>query len=188
LEAIVSVNKSVTRAAFWLILGLAAALIWGCQAKKLSPGAANFKHEIKQCISDLSTVLKGPVSQKNVAAINAALEKVESPALKLCRLCPFQIGVLDQYGQALATYPPRKGGNQGKNYSGYVLVSKALNSKKIQHQRFYLQDGTQLYIICAPLLKDDQVIGLVAIAVNSVDAAKRWGLTEKDFMALDLNN
>lgn len=181
-------KKSTIRANFWLILGLAAALVWGCQAKQLSPGAAQFKHEIKNCISDLSSALKGPVSQKDVPAINAALEKIESPAVKLCHLCPFQIGVLDKYGEALATYPPRQGGNQGKNYSSYALVSKTLNSKKILHRRFYLQNGTQLYIICAPLLKDGKVIGLVALAVNSADAAKRWGLTDKEFMALDFNN
>jgi len=181
-------SKLASIVSFWSILGLAALFICGCQAKQpLSPGAATFKHEIKHCLNDLDAALQEPVIRRDATAINAALEKVESPALKLCRICPFQIGVLDQCGQALATYPPKPGGTQGKNYSGYVLVSKALSSKQIQQQRFYLQDGTQLYIICAPLLKGDKVIGLVALAVNSADAANRWGITDKEFMALDFN-
>jgi C4-dicarboxylate-specific signal transduction histidine kinase len=188
LKVIVLMSKLTSRASFWIILGLAVLLVWGCQAKPLSTGAATFKQEIMHCLADLETALKEPVARKDKVAINAALEEVESPALKLCRMCPFQIGILDRYGQALATYPPRPGGTQGKNYSSYFLVSKALKSKKIQQQRFYLQNGTQLYIICAPLLKHDKIIGLVALAVNSADAAKRWGVTDKEFLALDFNN
>ena len=187
MKVIVLMSKLASRASFWILLGLAALLVWGCQAKPLSPGAANFKHEIKHCLNDLSAALQEPVARRDVAAINAALNKVESPALKLCRMCPFQIGILDRCGQALATYPPRPGGTQGKNYSSYFLVSKALNSKKIQQQRFYLQNGNQLYIICAPILKNGNVIGLVALAINSTDAANRWGITDKEFLALDFN-
>lgn len=187
MKVIVLMSKFASRASFWPILGLAALLVWGCQAKPLSPGAANFKHEIKHCLHDLSAALKEPVARRDVAAINAALDEVESPALKLCRLCPFQVGVLDQFGEALATYPPRPGGTQGKNYSSYGLVSKTLTSKKIQQQRFYLQNGTQLYIICAPIFKNDKLVGLVALALNSADAAKRWGITDKEFLSLDFN-
>lgn len=173
---------------FWLVLLIATTLFCGCQAKPapLSPGAASFKHEIKGCLNNLFTALMTPVANKDVAAINAALEKVESGAVKLCRLCPFQIGVLNQFGEALATYPP-KSGNGAKNYSSYDLITKAINSKKIQQRRFFLQNGSGLYIICAPLVREEKVIGLVAIAVNSEDAAKRWNFTEKDFLDIDFN-
>ena len=172
------------------LLVAAALLFCGCQAKQptLSPEAAHFKHDIKTCLDNLSATLREPVAQKDVAAINAALEKVESPAVKLCRLCPFRIGVLDKFGEALAVYPPQPNRYQGKNYSGYKLISEALKSKRIQQQRFYLQNGSELFIICAPLLQQDNVIGLVAIAVNSVEAAKKWGISDKQFLALDFNS
>jgi len=165
-----------------------AILFCGCQAKPapLSPAAATFKHEIKTCIANLSLTLTEPVAKKDVAAINAALAKIESPAVKLCSLCPFQIGVMNKSGDGLAAYPP-KSGNNAKNYSRYDLITKAINSKKIQQQRFFLQDGSVLYIICAPLLREDNLVGLVAIAVDSEDAEKRWGLTEKEFLDLDFN-
>jgi hypothetical protein len=173
----------------WLILVVAATLLLGCQAKPapLSPAAASFKHEIKSCLDNLSTTLMEPVAKKDVAAISAALEKVESPAVKLCRLCPFQVGVLNQSGEALATYPPRSG-NGMKNYSSYDLVTKAINSKKIQQRMFFLQNGSELYIICAPLVRGNKVIGLIAIAINSKEAEKRWGFQGKDFQGLDFNS
>lgn len=188
MQFIFSMRKFKSRTLFGLALLAATTLLFGCQAKPapLSPAAASFKHEIKTCLTNLSTALMEPVANKDLAAINAALEKVESPAVKLCRLCPFQVGVLNRLGETLAIYPPRSG-NGTKNYSSYDLITKAIHSKKIQQQRFFLQNGSELYIICAPLVREDNVIGLVAIAVNSVDAAKRWDLKEKEFLVIDFN-
>jgi hypothetical protein len=182
-------RKFKLRSSFWLAMVMAAVLVCGCQSKPapLSPGAASFKHEIKTCISNLSVTLMEPLAKKDVPAITAALGKVESPAVKLCSLCPFKIGVLDRNGGGLAQYPSRSGNNM-KNYSSYDLIAKAIKSKKVQQQRFYLQDGSELYIICAPILREDNLVGLVAIAINSEDAKKRWDLTEKDFLALNFNN
>jgi hypothetical protein len=163
-------------------------LVFGCQTREapLSPGAASFKHEIKSCLTNLSATLLEPVAKRDLAGIKAALEKAESPAVKLCRLCPFEIGVTDQSGETLAVYPV-KGDGKGKDYSSYELVIKAIKSKKIQQQRFFLQDGSQLYLVCAPLIRQDTLIGLVAIAISSEDATKRWDLKEKEFLAIDFN-
>ena len=152
----------------------------------MSPGAATFKQEMKSCLSNIAAALMEPVAKRDLAEIRAALEKVESPAVKLCRLCPFEIGVTDQSGETLAAYPV-KGDGKGKNYSQYDLVIKTINSKKILQQRFFLPDGSELYLICAPLVRADTLIGLVAIAISSVEASKRWGLTEKEFLAIDFN-
>lgn len=176
------------RTGFWLALAALVCLGGGCQEKPapLSPAASSFRHEIKTCLTNLSTALMEPVAKKDMAAINAALATVESPAVKLCRLCPFQVGVLNRIGEALAIYPA-KAGNHSKNYSSYDLINRAITSRKIQQQRFYLQNGSELYIVCAPLVQGNIVIGLVAIAVNSEDAARRWNLTEKEFLSIDFN-
>lgn len=152
----------------------------------MSPRAASFKQEIKDCLTNLSVALMEPVAARNLAGIRLALEKAESPAVKLCRLCPFEIGVTDQTGETLAAYPA-KGDGKGKNYSQYEIIIKTINSRKIQQQRFFLQDGSELYLVCAPLIRQDKLIGLVAVAISSVEAEKRWGLTEKEFLALDFN-
>ena len=95
-------------------------------------------------------------------------------------------GSLNPSGETLAAYPV-KGDGKAKDYSNYDLVNKAISSKKIQQQRFFLPDGSELYLVCAPLIREDKLIGLVAIAISSVDAEKRWDLTEKEFLALDFN-
>jgi hypothetical protein len=173
----------------WPVLLVSALiLVFGCQAREapLSPGAATFKQEIKDCLINISDSLMEPVAKKDVAGIRAALEKVESPAVKLCRLCPFEIGVTDSSGETLAVYPVT-GDGKGNNYSNYELVIKAIKTKKIQQQRFFLQDGSELFLVCAPLIRQDTLIGLVAIAISSKDAAKRWDLKEKEFLAIDFN-
>ena len=173
----------------WPVFLLGAVILFfGCQAREapLSPGAATFKQELKSCFDNLGVTLMEPVAKNDLAGIRAALEKVESPAVKLCRLCPFEIGVLDPSGETLAAYPV-KGDGKGKNYSKYELVIKAIKSKKIQQQRFFLPDGSVLYLVCAPLIREDTLVGLVAIAISSVEAEKRWGLQEKEFLAIDFN-
>lgn len=170
----------------WPVLAAVVLLLLGCQAKEapLSPAAATFKQEVKRCLSSLSSPLVGPVFNKDLPEIRATLNKAEPQAVKLCRMCPFSIGVLNRYGETLAVHPPQE---ENKNFSNYDLVIKAINTKKIQQQRFFLQNGSELYIICAPILREDTVIGLVAIAINSEEAQKRWGLTEKEFLGLDFN-
>jgi hypothetical protein len=170
-----------------VLLASAVILLFGCQAREapLNPGIATFKQEIKSCLDSLAVTLMEPVARKDVAGIKAALEKVESPAVKLCRLCPFEIGVLNPSGETLAAYP--QGDGKAKNFSSYDLVKKAISSKKIQQQQFFLQDGAKLYLVCAPLIRENALIGLVAIAINSEDAAKKWGVKEKEFLAMDFN-
>jgi len=172
-----------------VLLASAVILLFGCQAREvpLSPGAATFKQELKSCLTNLSAALMEPVAKRDLAEIRAALEKAESPAVKLCRLCPFELGVTDASGETLAAYPV-KGDGKGKNYSQYDLVIKTINSKKIQQQRFFLPGGSELYLVCAPLIRQDKLIGLVAIAISSEEASKRWGLTEKEFLAINFNS
>jgi hypothetical protein len=174
---------------FWpVLLAGAVILFFGCQTREapLSPGAANFKQELKSCIDSLAVTLMEPVTKKDVAGIKAALEKVESPAVKLCRLCPFELGVLNLSGETLAQYPD-KGDGKTKDFSSYELVKKAISSKKIQQQGLFLTDGSKLYLVCAPLIREDKLIGLVAIAISSKNAEQRWGLKETEFTALDFN-
>jgi hypothetical protein len=178
------------QARLWPVLLMSAViLLSGCQAREasLSPGAATFKQEIKSCLTNLVVTLMEPVAKRDLAGIRVALEKAESPAVKLCRLCPFEIGVTDPSGATLASYP-FKGDGKGKDYSKYDLVIKTINSKKIQQQRFFLPGGSVLYLVCAPLIRQEELLGLVAIAISSEEASKRWGLTEKEFLALDFNS
>jgi hypothetical protein len=162
-------------------------LIYGCQAQEppLSPAAAAFKQEIKECIGRLAKPLIKPVLKRDTPAINAALKKTEPEAIKLCRMCPFRMGVMNRNGDTLAVYPPKKGAHL--DFYQYEVVQQTLKTRKIAQQRLFLQDGARLYVICVPLLNEEQVIGILALALNAEEAKKRWDLTEKEFLALDFN-
>jgi hypothetical protein len=172
----------------WFILPLLLlGLICGCQAKEppLSPAAASFKKEVKECLGRLVKPLMEPILKRDTAAINETLKKTEPDAIKLCRMCPFRMGVMDQNGETLAIYPPKK--DAYLDFYNYEVVQQALKHRKIAQQRLFLQDGSGLYVICVPLLQEDRVMGLLAVALSASDAKKRWGLTEKEFMTLDFN-
>ncbi len=173
----------------WLVpIVLILALAAGCASKEppLSPGAAEFKKEVKDCLTTLQTALIAPVSRKDLPGINETLKTVEPQALKLCRMCPFQISVLDHEGYSLAIYPPKK--ETGKNYSHYELVKETLKTRRTRQKRLFLQSGSQIYLICAPLQDRDKLLGLLVLAVSVEEAQKRWDLSPEQFMALDFNH
>jgi hypothetical protein len=167
----------------WLLLVGAILLLFACQPPPLNP-ADGFKEEVKSILNKLCTTLVEPVSKSDVHGIETVLSEYEPQLVKLCPRCPFQVGVLNRHAEILAVHPPTERTN---NFSSYDLVIKVISSKMIQQQRFFLQDGSELYIICAPILRQDKVIGLMGIAISAADAKSRWGLTEKEFMALNFN-
>jgi len=167
----------------WLLLVGASLLLFACQSPPLSP-ADSFKKEVKSILDKLCTTLVEPVSKSDVPGIETALSEIKPQLVKLCPMCPFQVGVLNRHGEILAVHPPTERTN---NFSSYNMVIKVISSKQIQQQKFFLPDGPELYIICAPILRQDKVIGLMGIAISAEEAKSRWGLTEKEFMALNFN-
>jgi hypothetical protein len=167
----------------WLLLVCAVLLLSACQSPPSSP-AASFKKEVKGILDKLCAALVEPVFKGDVPGIETVLSESEPQLAKLCPKCPFQVGVLNQDGQILAVHPPT---GRSNNFSSYDLVIKVISSKQIQQQKFFLQDGPELFIICAPILRQDKVIGLIGIAISAEEAKAKWGLTEKEFMALNFN-
>jgi hypothetical protein len=170
-----------------LLLLLLPGLISACQSQEppLSPAAARFKQEVKECLGLVAKPLIEPLLKKDPAAIHETLKKTEPENLKLCVRCPFRMGVMDMDGNSLALYPATKEANL--DFYKYDVVQQVLKSRKIMQQRLFLQDGSGLYVICVPLFKKEKVIGLLAIALSATEARKKWGLTEKEFLALDFN-
>jgi hypothetical protein len=167
----------------WLVLVCAVLLLFACQSQPLSP-ADSFKKDVKSILDKLCTALVEPVFKGDVPGIETVLSKIEPHIVELCRRCPFQVGVLNQNGVILAVHPST---GKNSNFSSYDLVIKTINSKQIQQQKFFLQDSPELYIICAPILRQDKLIGLTAIAISAEEAKSKWGLSEKEFMALNFN-
>ena len=171
----------------WPALLIFSIVLGGCQAQEppLSQGAATFKQEVRECLVRLSGGLADPVAKGDQAATNEAIKKIEPDAVKLCRMCPFRIAVLNRQGDTLTIYPFKQ--DAMGNYSNYEAVTRTLKTRKISQQRLYLQDGAKIFAVCAPLLKGEELLGILVLSLDSQEAQKRWGITQKEFLALDLN-
>lgn len=159
----------------------------GCAAPEppLSAEAKAFKAELKECIIKLAGPLVEPVASKNIGAIKRTLASLEPETVKLCRMCPFQVGVLDREGEGLAIFPERPG--VSRNFASYRLVEKVVKDRKIFQQRFFLQDGSEIYIIGVPLIQGNKLVGLLAVSLSAEEAMSRWGISEKEFLELNFN-
>ena len=159
----------------------------GCQAKEptLSPAAVSFKKEIRNYLQRLSQGLTAPLAKGDLPAVNEVLDRVGPEAVKLCRMCPFHLGVLNKDGVTLTVHPYNVAALG--NFSNYEVVVQTLKNQKINQQRFFLQDGSQIYIVCDPILKGDKLLGILALSLSAQEAKQRWGLTEKEFLAINFN-
>lgn len=173
------------RAGVFLLLLLP--VLFGCQSKKdsLSPGAESFKSEVRQAIGLLADDLAEPVSRSDVPAIKAVLAQKMPESIKLCRACPFMVAVLDRKGVVLTVYPPRE--RHSRHYSDYRLVAQTLEKGKIHHGRLFLQDGSELYTICAPLRKDGKATGVLVLTAAGREVKQRWGISADEFSSLNFN-
>lgn len=172
----------------WQALLVALVLVLGgCGTKEppLSPGEASFKKEVKEMIERLSPLLMEPVSQKSTAEINVTLQEFFSDPQNEPRSCPLKIVVTDKSGTTLGKYPVEKG--YGVDFSSYSLVQKVLREGKTAQGRLFLQDGSRIYIICAPLLQKGEVVGIMALGVDAKEANRTCGLGEHKFLAIDFN-
>jgi hypothetical protein len=160
----------------------------GCQSQEapLSPAAAAFKQEVTQALDMIAAALVEPVSKADVPAVNAALSEIMPDSIKLCRACPFMLAVLDSDGMVMALYPFR-GHHSSKSYAQYKLVAEALKKRKVCHGRLFLQNGSKLYTICAPLIREDKPVGVIVLTTTEKEVQQRWGLNEEEFFAIDFN-
>ena len=162
-------------------------VLGGCPAQEppLSPSEAAFKKEVKGMIEKLSPLLVEPVAQGSTAGINVALQKFFSDPQNEPKSCPLTLVVTDKTGVTLGRYPVGKG--FGVDFSSYSLVQKVLQEGKTAQGRFFLQDGAHIYVVCAPLLQEKEVVGILALAVDADEAHRACGLSEPKFLALDFN-
>jgi hypothetical protein len=169
----------------WLLLALL--IFGGCQAKEppLSPAAKSFKKEIRDCLQRLSPELATPLIKRDVAALNEVLARVEPEASKLCRMCPFRMGVLDKAGETLTVHPYKA--DAVGNFSNYEVVIKTLKDQQINQQRLFLQDGSQVFIVCDPIKQGSELVGILVLSMSAQEAKQRWGITEAEFLSLDFN-
>jgi len=164
------------------------ALLAGCAPSSPGPSKAGeaFKKEVLAVRDSLAPALMDAVAKREPRSTKKILE--QSCALAGEGGNPFACGItiLDSHGITLASATP---GEPIKrlDYSRYEVVMTALKERKVVKTRLFLQDGTRLYVVAIPLVSKGESIGLLGLAFDASDLRNRFGLTEDEFMRVDLN-
>jgi len=161
------------------------AIAAGCRAEKSSVGdnALAFRNEMQSKLNIYSIGLAEPVAKKNRKKIKAVLEKIHSVSTPHESAGDFSLSVLDNHGVTVAT----KAGSETsgtQNYGNYDIVARVIQKRKPFQSTLYLQGGRKICIICSPLIKDEKVVGVLIIGIDSAQM-KLLGISEKEFMSLD---
>jgi hypothetical protein len=170
-----------------MVIALTTFWLTGCGPKEppLSPEARAFKLEIGTTLSQMQQSLAEPTFQGNIPAMDMVLRSFAKTTADLCVDCPYRLGVLNQKGDLLTTYP--KNDMIGLNFSSYKKILEPLQKQRISQALAFSADGSKIYFISAPVRHQNQVPGVVIVALSPADLEKRWGLSEKEFLVIDFN-
>jgi hypothetical protein len=151
-----------------------------------SKAALSFKKEVKEAADALVPSLIEAISTRDSQAVRLILDR--QCALARDRSQPYTCGitVLDLHGITLASATPSETIRR-LNYSRYEVVMDTLKGNKAITAKLYLQDGTVLYVVGIPLTRDGEAQGLLVLTFDARELKNRVGITEKEFLSVDLN-
>ena len=169
-----------------LMLLVALALGSSCQEAKPppSPKAAAFAKEVQAVIDRVAPPLTDPAAHKDRTAVQKALKKAFSLCAEACEGLFYNVLILDQQGVLTAVYPPAEA--KSLQFAGYKAVQKAFAEKKPNQAILYQPDGTPIYIVFVPLIREDKVTGLLALGFEGNLVREKRGLGTEEFIALQL--
>ena len=177
--------KAATAAAGLVLL---AAVLSGCALPESgqSDAVLSFKKEVKETRDSLVPSMIEAVASRDPRTVRLILEKQCSLARENGRPIACGITVLDLHGITLASVTPGETMRR-LNYSRYEVVMQALKEKKIVTAKLYLQDGTTLYVVGIPLACNSKTQGLLVLTFDAGELKNRVGITEQEFLKVDLN-
>ena len=118
--------------------------------------------------------------------VQKALVKAFTLCDQQCEGIFYNVFILDQKGVLTAVYPPAK--VKRFQFSNYKAVQQAFAEKKPNQSILYQPDGTLTYIICLPLIHQDQVAGILALGFGGEDVTKKRGVSQEEFLRLDFHS
>jgi hypothetical protein len=170
----------------WVYLVVCLAVILGgCQKKEipLSKTAQTCKTEMLGEMNMLTTALTGPVAQQDWQASDSILQSSFDRLKKEGKLMPFRIGVMDRDAITRAMIPPRKG--EALDFRNYAPARVVYEQKKMAQAVLYLE-GHKIFVLVAPLLRQDEITGAVAL-VFPEEEIQKCHLSDQEFMSIDFN-
>ena len=177
--------KAVTAAAGLVLL---AAFCSGCDIREpgQSDAVLSFKKEVKETRDALVPSLIEAVANRDPRTVKLILDRQCDQARETGRPFACGITVLDLHGITFASVTPGETMRR-LNYSRYEVVTQALKNNKIVTAKLYLQDGTILDVVGIPLANNGQTVGLLVLTFDAGELQDRVGITEQEFLKVDLN-
>lgn len=169
-------------------LALLTAFCLGCALEESGPSKAShsFKKEVQETADSLAPFLIDAVSNRDPRAVHLILEGRSAVAREKGRPYTCGITVLDLNGILLASITPGETFRR-LHYSRYEAAMQAIENNRIFSEKLYLQDRTILYVVAIPLAREGKAQGLLVLTFDARDVKKRIGISEKEFLSLDLN-
>ena len=162
-----------------------AVILGGCGAPKpmLSKKAQVLKKELLGEIQNLTPQLIDPVSKQDWEAVKPILQASYETMQKAGKLAPQTIVLMDQNGIVHERFPPSK--ESHFDFSNYAPVKTMFAEKRKVQTTLYLK-GTKIYVILTPLLKENEVLGGLAMVFLESEIEK-WKVSEKEFLDINFN-
>jgi hypothetical protein len=170
----------------WVYLAVCLAVfLGGCQKKEipLSKAAQACKVEMLGEMNMLTTALTGPVAQQDWQAAESILQSSFDKLKKEGKLIPLRMGVFDRNAITQVMVPPRKG--EALDFRNYAPARVVYEQKKMAQAVLYLE-GHQIFVLVAPLLREDQVTGAVVL-VFPEEEIQKCHLSGQEFVSIDFN-
>lgn len=177
-------GKNLQFLLFWAMV--AWGLVLGCaDSRPLGPKEAAFRQQVHKILDRLAGPLAEPVAREDKKVIQGILLKLFSLCAADCEGVLDNVVVLDRDGVTIAVYPPEK--VPVWNFSDYTAVKRAVETRKPAQTLLYRPEGTVVSAICAPLVHQGRVEGVVVLVIESKKLQEKMGLSEKEFLSLDLS-
>lgn len=158
----------------------------GCSSREpaLSESARSFQKEVLDTIKRLAPAFTDLLAQNNARAVQPALDKIVSESGRVSSPVKFKITILDRNGIKIAG--GFRNAREDMNFSSYAAAKKVLQQEKMASEVLYLQ-GSQVCLICAPLIHEGTVVGALVLGVLEADLKKHWQLMVREFKEIDFN-
>ena len=170
-----------------IILLLVFSMGAGCgESKPLTPKADTFRKEIQAALKRLAPPLAKPVAQEDHKGVQKVLVRLFALCAKACEGLMDDVVVLDKDGISIAVYPPRR--CRMWEYADYAAIKNAMLWKKPTNAVLYTQDGSTIYVICAPLLIEDKVSGILCLGFAGKKVKEKRGISREEFLSLTIQN
>jgi len=160
-------------------------LLAGCQSKgpPLSKEAQAVKKVLLEEMTKLTTALREPVAQQDWPAVEPILQTSQEEMKKRGQAVPAALVVLDRNAIVQARFPGEKVGKL--DFWNYAPAQVVFNEKRKTQTMLYL-GGRKIFILIAPILQQDRVVGAVTMGFPE-EELRRWKVSEQEFLRIDFN-